>query len=122
MDEEQHASILLACKEVVRNFSDESLDPAINREKAEQLKNRIAIYLSKGTPKITVEDAFRIALEIEDSELDTIYSKLLQLGGPSIAKTMENLGVPASVQRHKLKVALQELCKDPALLKAAEQL
>jgi hypothetical protein len=47
---------------------------------------------------------------------------LLQLGGPKIAKTMENLGVPASVQRQKLKVALRQFCSDPALLRAAEGL
>jgi len=50
-----------------------------------------------------VEDAFKIALDIESSEIDAIYSKLLHLGGPKIAKVMENLGVPASVQRQKLK-------------------
>ena len=69
-----------------------------------------------------VEAAFRIALEIESSEIDVIYGRLLQLGGPKIAKTMENLGVPASVQRQKLKLALRQFCSDPELLQAAEGL
>jgi hypothetical protein len=47
---------------------------------------------------------------------------LLQLGGPKIAKTMENLGVPASVQRQKLKLALHQFCSNPELLQAAEGL
>jgi hypothetical protein len=51
-----------------------------------------------------------------------IYGKLLQLGGPQIGKTMENLGVPASVQRQKLKAALRRFCSDPELLEAAEKL
>jgi hypothetical protein len=35
---------------------------------------------------------------------------------------MENLGVPASVQRQKLKSAMRRFCFDPALLAAAESL
>ena len=63
-----------------------------------------------------------MALEIETSEIDAIYGRLLQLGGPKIAKTMENLGVPASVQRQKLKFALRRFCSDSELLQAAEGL
>lgn len=122
MDEEQHSSILLACKEMIENYTDETLDPSIGQEKADQLKALIHSYLSRGTPSITVEEAFRVALEIETSEIDTIYSKLVYLGGPKIGKTMENLGVPASVQRQKLKSALPRFCKDPELLTAAQQL
>ena len=61
-----------------------------------------------------------MALEIETSEIDAIYSKLIRLGGPQIAKTLENLGVPASIQRQRLKTALRRYCLDPALLAAAE--
>jgi hypothetical protein len=71
---------------------------------------------------LPVEEAFRMSLEIESSEIDAIYSKLLQLGGPQIAKTMENLGVPASVQRQKLKSAMRRFCSNPELLAAAERL
>ena len=119
--EEQHGSILLACKEMIENYDDEELDPDISREKADQLKKELTDYLGKGTPSLTVEEAFQIALEIETSEIDTIYGKLLQLGGPKIAQTMENLGVPASVQRQKLKSALRRFCSDPKLLQAAER-
>lgn len=122
MDEEQHASILLACREMIENYEDEAPDPDITREKADQLKTQLESYLGQGTPSITVEDAFKTALEIETSEIDAIYSKLLHLGGPKIATTMQNLGVPASVQRQKLKFALQKFCKDPDLLATAQQL
>lgn len=122
MDEEQHAAILIACNEMIGNFPDESLDPSLTREKADQLKEQIDTYLRKGTPSISVEEAFKIALRIENSEIDAIYSKLLHLGGPKIAKTMENLGVPASVQRQKLKAVLKKFCTDPELLTAAQQL
>ncbi len=121
MEEEQHSAILLACKEMIKNYPDETVDPSISQEKADQLKAHISAYLRKGTPSITVEGAFKVALEIESSEIDAIYSKLLRLGGPKIAKTMESLGVPASVQRQKLKSALSRFCKDPKLLAAAEQ-
>ena len=122
VEEEQHGAILLACREMIRGYSDEKPDPSIGREKAEELKKELTGYLNKGTPTLGVEEAFRIALEIETSEIDAIYSKLLSLGGPKIAKTMENLGVPASVQRQKLKAVLQRFCKDPDLLRAAQQL
>ena len=120
--EEQHALILLACKIVIQNYEDEALDPSISRENAERMKEHIRSYLSEGTPSISCVEAFRIALEIETSEIDAIYGKLLQLGGPKIAQTMQNLGVPASVQRQKLKAALRRFCNDPKLLAAAEQL
>ena len=78
--------------------------------------------LQRGTAVLDTEESFRIALEIESSEIDVIYGKLLQLGGPKIAKTMENLGIPASAQRLKLKLALQKYCSNPELLRAAQQL
>jgi hypothetical protein len=120
--EEQHASILLACKELIQNYDDERLDPSISADKADELKTRLLSFLSRGSPDLGIEEAFRIALEIETSEIDAIYSKLLLLGGPKIAQTMENLGVPASVQRQKLKAALRRFCSDPGLLQAAERL
>jgi hypothetical protein len=121
-EEEQHACILFACKALIANFDDETLDPTIGRGTAEELENRLMAFLVRGTPSLTTEEAFRIALEIESSEIDAIYSRLLQLGGPNIAKTMENLGVPASVQRQKLKSALRRFCSSPELLQAAESL
>lgn len=122
VDEEQHACILLACKAIVENFRDESVDPAIPQEKAGQLEEQINSYVNKGTPSITVEEAFKIALEIESSELDTIYSRLLYSSGPRIAKTMENLGVPASIQRRKLASAVLRFTRDPELRASAESL
>jgi hypothetical protein len=120
--EEQHGTILIVCKGVIENYDDEKLDPGITREKADQVKEQLTSYLARGTPSITVEEAFKIALEIETSEIDAIYSKLLQLGGPKIAQTLENLGVPASVQRQKLQAALRQFCLDPKLLAASAQL
>lgn len=120
-EEEQHACILQACKAVIENY-DEKLDPAVSSAKANQLKEWLLGYLNRGTAALGVEEAFRVALEIEGSEIDAIYGKLLQLGGPQIAKTMENLGVPASVQRQKLKAALRRFCSNPELLRGAERL
>ena len=121
-EEEQHASILNACRALIDNYQDEILEPGITRYKADALQQWLQAYLSRGMASIGVEEAFRIALEIESSEIDAIYGRLLQLGGPKIAKTMENLGVPASVQRQKLKFALRQFCSDPDLLQAAEKL
>ena len=121
-EEEQHACILNACRAVIENYEDEKLDPSISLHKADELKQWLLTYFNRGIASISVEEAFRIALEIETSEIDVIYGRLLQLGGPKIAKTMENLGVPASAQRQKLKFALHQFCSDPELLQAAEGL
>jgi len=121
-EEEQHAGILLACKALIENYDDETLDPAITRDNADRLRRDLVTYLAKGTPTLSVDEAFKIAVRIETSEIDAIYSKLLQLGGPKIAQTMQNLGVPASVQRQKLKAALRRFSADPELLAAAERL
>lgn len=121
-EEEQHACILQACRAVIENFAEAALDPAINRDKARQLNLRLNAFLAQGTASLTLDEAFRIAVDIESSEIDAIYSKLTQLGGEQVAKTMENLGVPASVQRQKLKAALRRFCSSPELLAAAERL
>jgi rubrerythrin len=121
-EEEQHACILAACQAVIVNFDEDRLGPEVSPEKARELRDRLASLLGRGQATLGVEEAFRIALEIEGSEIDAIYSKLIHLGGPQIAKTMENLGVPASVQRQKLKAALRRYCSDPELLRAAERL
>ena len=85
----------------------------ISRDKAQRAELRLNAFLAQGTASLTVEEAFRIAVDIESSEIDAIYSKLIHLGGQQIAKTMENLGVPASVQRQKLKAALRRFCSRP---------
>ena len=121
-EEEQHGCILQACRAVIENYEEERLDPDISRDKARELSARIESFLSRGTASLNIEEAFRIALEIEGSEIDAIYSKLIHLGGPQIATTMENLGVPASVQRQKLKTALRRFCSNAELLQAAERL
>lgn len=121
-EEEQHASILVACRELILNFEEESLDESISSDTADRLTAKLQGFLARGTPDISVEDAFRIAMDIESSEIDVIYGKLLQLGGPQTGKTMENLGVPASVQRQKLKAALRRFCADPELLRSADRL
>jgi hypothetical protein len=120
-EEEQHACILYACKALIENF-DETLDPEISRDKARQLEAWLTAFLQRGTPSLTAEEAFRIALEIESSEIDAIYSKLIHLGGPRVTQTMESLGVPASIQRQKLKHALRRFCSAPDLLQSAEKL
>jgi hypothetical protein len=121
-EEEQHATILAACREMIVNYDEELLDPMISGNNAEKLAGRLRTFLAHGTRALGVEEAFKIALDIESSEIDVIYGKLLQLGGPQIGKTMENLGVPASVQRQNLKAALRRFCSDPELLRAAERL
>ena len=121
-EEDQHGAILLACKILLENCTEESLDPTLSREKAEELKTWLLAYFTRGTPSLGVEEAFRIALEIESSEVDTIYNRLLQSVGPNMAQTMESLAVPTSVQRQKLKLAVRQFCADPKLLAAAERL
>jgi hypothetical protein len=121
-EEEQHACILHACRAVIENYREERIDPDISGERARELRAWLDSFLGRGTESLSVEAAFGIALEIEGSEIDAIYSKLIHLGGPQIATTMENLGVPASVQRQRLRAALRRYCSDPELLSAAERL
>ena len=121
-EEEQHACILHACRAVIENYQDDKLDPSVSRDKALDLNLRLTAFLAQGTAALNVDEAFRIALDIESSEIDAIYSKLIRLGGAQIAQTMENLGVPASVQRQKLRAAVRRFCSKPELLQAAEGL
>jgi hypothetical protein len=119
-EEEQHACILHACRAVIENYEEDKLDPSVNYEKARELNLRLTALLAQGTAAISVDQAFRTALDIENSEIDAIYGKLIRLGGPQIAKTMENLGVPASVQRQKLRAAVRRFCSSPDLLQAID--
>jgi len=122
MDEEQHASVLLACKAIIDNVPRDPMDPSINQDLGDRFEAQLQAYLSKGTQSITAEKAFRIALEMETSELDVIYNKLLQSCGPKVAQTMVKFGVPASVQRAKLKSAILRFSMEPKLRAAAEEL
>ena len=54
-EEEQHACILNACRAVIENYDDETLDPNISKEKADALKTRLTSFLSHGTPTLAVE-------------------------------------------------------------------
>ena len=119
-EEEQHACILHACRAVIENYQEDKLDPSVNYEKARELNLRLTGLLAQGTAALSVDQAFRTALDIENSEIDAIYGKLIRLGGPQIAKTMENLGVPASVQRQKLRAAVRRFCSSPDLLQAID--
>jgi hypothetical protein len=58
-EEEQHACILKACRAVIENYEDETLDPNISKEKADALSTRLISFLSQGTPSLAVEDSFR---------------------------------------------------------------
>ena len=122
MDEEQHASVLLACKTILENIPCEPVDPSVNQEMANHFESRLQAYLSGGTRSITVEKAFRIALEMETSELEVIYNKLLLSCGPDVAETMAKFIVPAKVQRVKLKAAILRFSMEPKLRAAAEEL
>src|SRR6188474_281955 len=65
-EEEQHACILQACRVVIENY-DERLDPTVGRDRADRLHEWLNAFLSRGTAALSVEESFRIALEIEDS-------------------------------------------------------
>jgi hypothetical protein len=121
-EEEQHACILHACRAVIENYDEKHLDPTVSRDLADQLRQWLDAFLARGTASLSVEESFGIAFEIEGSEIDAIYGKLIHLGGEQIAHTMEYLGVPASIQRQKLKAALRRFCDNPELLLAAERL
>ena len=64
-EEEQHACILQACRAVIANYDEEHLDPTVSRNRADQLQQWLTTFLAQGTASLTVEESFRIALEIE---------------------------------------------------------
>ncbi|HEX9878842.1 MAG TPA: hypothetical protein VGB25_01460 [Candidatus Binatia bacterium] len=121
-EEEEHSSILLACKALVDSHESAKVDPGIAQGKAERIEEQLNAYLGRGTASITVDEAFRIALDIEGSELDAIYSRLVKSSELEIGKTMEHVGVPASVQRRKLAAAVRRFATDPEVRASAEAL
>jgi hypothetical protein len=122
VEEEQHACVLIAIRTVIETYREAAADPAISHEKADQLEARLLAYLGKGTPMITVDESLSIALDIESSEIDAIYSKLLQLGGSRLANVMVQFGVPVSAQIRKLKSMVSRFSEDPELRARAESL
>lgn len=122
VEEEQHACVLIAIRTVIESYCEGAADPAIGQDKADQLEARLLAYLSKGTPMITVDESLSIALDIESSEIDAIYSKLLQLGGPRLANVMAQFGVPVSAQLGKLKSMVSRFSEDPELRARADSL
>ncbi len=71
MVKERQAAILMAIKVACQNCAGKS-ETGTGREGATCLKEQLTAYLSKGTPAITVEEAFRKALEIESFEINVI--------------------------------------------------
>ncbi|MBI4524463.1 MAG: hypothetical protein HY695_11715 [Deltaproteobacteria bacterium] len=122
VEEEQHACILLAIKTVIESYPGHEIDPGISQDKAAALEERLLTYLSKGTPSIAKEEAFRIAVEIESSEIDAIYNKLVHIGGPKLAKIMERFAVPCSAQLKKLRAAIKQFTQETELLARVESL
>src|SRR4029450_1661355 len=53
-EEEQHACILNACRALIENYEDERLDPSISRHKADELKQWLLAYLSRGIASMGV--------------------------------------------------------------------
>ncbi|OGP98412.1 MAG: hypothetical protein A2W10_12460 [Deltaproteobacteria bacterium RBG_16_55_12] len=78
-EKERHACILTVAGAVVKNDPDAD-DPGLRREKNDQLRERLTLFLRRGTPTITPEEAFRIARKIEACEINVIYSELLKAG------------------------------------------
>ncbi|MBI2181139.1 MAG: hypothetical protein HYU31_10030 [Deltaproteobacteria bacterium] len=76
MAKERQAAILTAIKVASQNCAGNS-ETGVGCDGTEKLKGQLKAYLSKGTPAITVEEAFRKALEIEDSETGML-SKLVE--------------------------------------------
>ncbi|NIO06432.1 MAG: hypothetical protein GTO40_00020, partial [Deltaproteobacteria bacterium] len=46
MDEEQHASVLIACKTLMDEASQQPLDPSVNAEAAHRLETKLRSYLN----------------------------------------------------------------------------
>jgi len=88
MEKERRACNLTVMSAVVKNDPDAD-DPGLSREKTDQLRERLTSYLRKGTPTIAPEEAFRIALEIEASEMDMMCSEPLK---PEVAGIAEARG------------------------------
>ena len=112
-------SILGACRDPTLNYEAESLDPMISSDSADKVTARLQSLLDQDTPTLSVKDAFKIALEIESSEIDVIYGKLLELGGPHIGKTMESLGIPRQCKDKSSRPGCV-FCSELELLQAAE--
>jgi rubrerythrin len=121
-EEQQHAAILMACKAITENFLADIADPGAGLEKANEFKRYISSYLSKGTPSMTIEESLKIAVEIEGSEINSIYSRLVDSLGPDIARTIEQVTGPTGSHRRKLAAAVSRFTRNAELRAAADNL
>ncbi len=108
---ERQASILMAINLVSQNCAVKP-ETVNGRDGAEKLKGQLKAYLSKGTPAITAEEAFKKALEIESSEIDVIS----KLGDPETAGRFRGWGFGPEVQIEELKEALRNFGRDSEFL------
>jgi len=112
MAKERQAAILMAIKVASQNCSENS-ETGIGRDGANWLKGQLKVYLSKGTPGITVEEAFRKALEIESSELDIISKP----GSVETAEAFRGWAFPPAIQIEQFKMALRNFRRHPEFLR-----
>ena len=107
MEKERHASILTVMSAVVKNDSATDV-PDPSGEKTDQLKDALTAYLRRGTATIAAEEAFRIGLEIEASEIDVMCSEPLKPGAAANTDARGIWGPATSAQVGRLKAALTE--------------
>jgi len=112
MAKERQAAILMAIKVARQNCAGNS-ETATGREGANWLKGQLTAYLSKGTPAITIEEAFRKALEIESSEIDAIS----KLGSAETAGAFRGWAFRPAIQIEQFKMALRNYRRHPEFLR-----
>jgi hypothetical protein len=109
LDESQHASVLLATKEILGDVPQVAPPSETATDKIEAFKLQVRRQLAGDADALTVDEALRVAIEFEGSEMEVIYRQLLNLGGPRLARVMEDLIVPVRAQRKRLKEAVARL-------------
>jgi hypothetical protein len=115
MAKERHAAILMAITVASQNCAGNS-ETGVGRDGANWLKGELKVYLSKGTPAITVEDAFRKALEIESSEVDVIS----KLGSAETAGDFRSWAFRPAIQIEQFKMALRNFRRHPEFLRESQ--
>jgi hypothetical protein len=88
---------------VIKNYDGEKLDRSISRHKADELKQWLLTYLTRNSFDWRGR-SIPGWLEVENSEIDVIYGRLLQLGSEH---RQDHLGVHPACSNKKVKFALR---------------
>ena len=122
IEEQHHAKVLAAEKAALAVDSNPGLFMPEFPEKLVEMDNFLKGVEQKAQGDITKDEAFALALEIEQSELNTVYRDLVIMGRAAVKLMERNIDQSLSITKHhqEFVTGMKRFEPEAGMLKRAE--